>query len=191
MKRRLYILTVAFSLLLSLAATLACAMSHARPSGWRLIATAHSADLTPVDAGRGSALFTTMANWSTTPSHGFWDAWWVHSRSGRLSLLAQVIDYEGTLLRVYASPPSLVVDVPGQSRPQALTLDRMREAGSGDTWLGFARQSDAGAVDGASGPVGARAWMVTVPYWIVVLLGLPMPLRWLREFRRRAVGRTR
>lgn len=191
MKRRLYSLTVAFSLLLSLAATLAWAVSHARPSGWHLIATAHSADLTRVDAGGRSALFTTTANWSTTPNHGFWDAWWARSRSGRLSLLAQVIDYEGTLLRVYASPPSLVVDVPGQPRPQALTLDRMREAGPGETWLGFARQSDAGAVDGASGPVGARAWMVTVPYWIVVLLGLPMPLRWLRAFRRRAVGRAR
>jgi hypothetical protein len=39
--------------------------------------------------------------------------------------------------------------------------------------------------DGAGGPVSARAWMVTLPYWFIVLLGLPTPLLWLRVTRRR------
>jgi hypothetical protein len=31
----------------------------------------------------------------------------------------------------------------------------------------------------------ARAWMVTLPHWFIVLLGLPMPLPRLRGARRR------
>ena len=72
----------ALSLLFCLAAAAAWAMSHARPSGWRLIGVAHSADLTRVDRDRRTALFTTTAGWSKSPHHGFWDAWWALSRSG-------------------------------------------------------------------------------------------------------------
>jgi hypothetical protein len=39
--------------------------------------------------------------------------------------------------------------------------------------------------DGAGGPVSARARMVTSPYWFIVLLGVPVPLLWLRVTRRR------
>ena len=188
MKRWLFNLAAALSLLLSLAAAAAWAMSYARPAGWRLIGTAHSADLTRVDRGRRTVLFTTAANWSKAPHYGFWDAWWALSQSGRLTLLAQVIDYEGTLRRVYASPPSLVVDLPGESRAQAVVFGRMPASGLGASWLGFAWHSDAQLADdgdGVGGPVSARAWMVTVPYWCIVLLGVPMPLLWLRVTRRR------
>ena len=174
MKRWLFRFVAALSLLLSLAAAAAWAMSYARPPVWRLIATAHSADLTRVNGGRRTALFTTAANWSKTPHYGFWDAWWALSESGRLTLLAQVVDYEGTLRRVYASPPSLIVDLPGQARPQAVVFDRMPDSGPRASWLGFAFHSDAQLVDGDGGPVGARAWMVTLPYWFIVLLGLPL-----------------
>ena len=185
MKRWLFNLAAALSLLLSLAATAAWVVSHARPPGWRLIAVAHSADLTRVDRGRRTALFTTAANWSKAPHYGFWDAWWALSQSGRLTLLAQVVDYDGTLRRVYASPPSLIVDLPGQARPQAVVFGRMPDSGPWTSWLGFALRSDAQLADGAGGPVTARAWMVTVPYWFIVLLGLPMSLLWLRATRRR------
>jgi hypothetical protein len=44
--------------------------------------------------------------------------------------------------------------------------------------------------DGVGGPVGVRAWMVTVPYWCIVLVGLPVPLLWLRVTRRRRDARV-
>ncbi len=185
MKRWLFNLAAALSLLLSLAAAAAWAMSYAQPAGWRLIGTAHSADLTRVNRGRRTVLFTTAANWSKAPHHGFWDAWWALSQSGRLTLLAQVVDYEGTLRRVHASPPSLIVDPPGEARAQAVVFGRTPASGPWASRLGFALHSDAQRVDGANGPVTARAWMVTLPYWLIVLLGLPMPLLWLRVTRRR------
>lgn len=185
MKRWLFNLAAVLSLLLSLAAAAAWAMSYARPSGWSLIGTAHSADLTRVNRGRRTVLFTTAANWSKAPHYGFWDAWWALSQYGRLTLLAQVVDYEGTLLQVYASPPSLIVDVPGPTRPQAVVFGHMPRSGGWASWFGFALHSDEQVADGAGAPATARAWMVTLPYWLIVLLGFPMPLLWLRVTRRR------
>ena len=188
MKRWLFNLAAALSLLLSIAAAAAWTMSYARTPGWRLIAVAHSADLTRVNRGRRTVLFTTTANWSKAPHYGFWDAWWALSQSGRLTLLAQVIDYDGTLRRVYASPPSLIVDLPGEARPQAVVFGRMPDSLPRASRLGFALHSDAQLVDdgdGIGGPASARAWMVTLPYWFMVLLGLPVPLLWLRVTRRR------
>jgi hypothetical protein len=183
-KRWVFNLAAALSLLLSLAVAAAWVTSYAQPSGWRLIGTAHSADLTRVNRGRGRVLFTTPENWSKAPHYGFWDAWWALSESGRLTLLAQVVDYEGTLRRVYASPPSLIVDFPGSARPQAALFPRMPVSGPWQRWLGFALHSDAQLVEGVGGPASARAWMVTLPYWFIVLLGVPMPLLWLRVTRR-------
>jgi hypothetical protein len=186
MNRWLFNLAAALSLLLSLAASAAWATSYARPPGWRLIGIAHSVDLTPVNRGRSTALFTTAANWSKAAHYGFWDALWALSESGRLTLLAQAVDYEGTLRRVLASPPSLIVDLPAQVRPQAVVFRRVPDAGPWASRLGFALHSDAQVVgDGVGGPVSARARIVTLPYWFIVLLGLPMPLLWLQATRRR------
>ena len=187
MKRRLFDLAAALSLLLAIAAAAAWALSYARTPGWRLIATAHSADLTRVNGGRRTALFTTTANWSNASHHGFWDAWWALSQSGRLTLLAQVIDYDGTLRRVYASPPSLIVDLPDPARPQVVIFRRAPDAETRANKLGFALHSDAQPLDEIGAPVSARAWMVTLPHWFIVLLGVPIPLLWLRVVRRRDI----
>jgi hypothetical protein len=181
MKRWLFNVAAALSLLLSIAAAAAWAMSYSQPPRWRLIGTAHSADLTRADSGRRTLLFTTTANWSKTPNYGFWDAWWALSHSGRLTLLAQVVDYDGTLRRVYSSPPSLIVDLPAPAHRQAVVFARTPDAGPAASRLGFALRSDAQLVDA----VGVRAWMVTLPYWFIVLLGLSLPLLWLRGNRRR------
>jgi hypothetical protein len=187
MKRWLFNLAAALSLLLSLAAAAACAMSYARPPAWRLIGAAHSADLTRVNSEPRTALFTTTADWSKAPNYGFWDAWWALSQSGRLSLLAQFVDYDGTLRRVYASPPSLTVDLPGQARAHSVVFGRVPNDGPQATRLGFALHSDARLVDdgdGVGAPVSARAYMVTLPYRFIVLLGAPLLLLWLRATRR-------
>ena len=190
MKRWLFNLTAGFSLLLSIGAAAAWAMSYAKPSGWRLIGTAHSGDLTRTNSAPRTALFTTTANWSKVPNYGFWDGWWALSRSGRVTLLAQVIDYNGTLRRVYASPPSLIVDLTGQTGQRAVVFGQMPDSLLSASRLGFAMHSDMQHADGDGGPVTVRARMVTLPYWFIVLLGLPMPLLWRRAARRRRSARV-
>lgn len=175
--RGLLKLAAALSLLLSIAAAAAWATSYTAPR-WRLIGLAHSADLTRVNSGPRTLLFTTTPKWSKAPHYGFWDAWWALSESGRLTLLAQVVDYDGTLRRVYASPPSLIVDLPGQARPQAVFARTPSVPFKGR--LGLAFHSDTTAV--------ARAWLVTLPYWFLIILGLPLPLVWLRRTRHVSIG---
>lgn len=181
MKRRLFNIAVALSLLLTLVSAAAWAMSHAGSPAWRLIGTAHSADLTRVSGEERPLVFTTTPDWSNADNHGFWDAWWTLSRSGQLSLLAQVIDYEGTLRQVSASPPRLAVDLPGESRAQAVVFGRAPELGRW-TRLGFAWHSDAQQAGGDS----ARGYILTFPYWFFVMVGVPLPLLWLRARRRAA-----
>ena len=186
MKRRLLDLAAALSLLLSLAAAAAWAMSHARPLDWRLVGMAHSADLTRVDLDRRPAVLMTPVDGSDLPSYGYWDALWARSRSGRLSLVAQAADYDGGLRAVYASPPSLVIDLPGPERARAVAFRRMPDSRPRARRLGFAWDADAQQAvgDGGGGHVSARARMIVLPYWSIVLLGAPLPLLWLRANRR-------
>lgn len=189
MKRWSFAFAAALSLLLAFAAAAAWPLSHARPLDWHLVGLAHSADLAKVNVGRRAAVMAPVRG-SGVPRFGFWDALWVRSRSGRLSLVAQAADYAGPLRAVYASPPSLVVDLEGPARARAVALGQMPDSRPMARRLGFAWHSDAQQArdadvgGGGGGHASVRARMLAVPHWSIVLLGLPLPLLWLRVRRR-------
>ena len=185
MRRRLLNFAVALSLLLSLAAAAAWMMSYARPLGWHLAGTAHSADLTRAALDRRTAVLMLPIKGPDVPPYGYWDALWVRSESGRLSLVAQAADYEGNLRALYASPPSLLIDLPGPERPRAAAFARMPDSRPSARWLGFAWHADAQQAvdDNGGGHVSARARMIMLPYWFIILIALPLPLWWLRARR--------
>ena len=187
MKQRLFNFVAAVSLLLSLTAAAAWAMSYAWPLGWHLLGTAHSADLTRVNSNRRTVVMMPVDG-SNGTRYGYWDGWWARSESGRLTLIAHNIDYGGNLRRIFASPPSLTVDLPGPSRARAVAFARVPDSHPWARRLGFAWHFDAQhAVDDRDGfgePVSVRARMIMLPYWSLVLLGLPLSLRWLRARRR-------
>ena len=182
MKRWLFHLVAAVSLLLSLTAAAAWAMSYARPLDWHLVGIAHSADLTRVNLNRRTVVLMIPVNASNVPHYGYWDAWWARSQSGRLTLVAHNIDYDGNLRRVYASPPSLIVDVSGPAGARVVAFGRMPDSRSWVRRLGFAWDAD--AQHAVHDPTSVRARMITLPHWFIVLLGLPLPLLWLRVNRR-------
>ncbi|HYC93395.1 MAG TPA: hypothetical protein VEO54_29580 [Thermoanaerobaculia bacterium] len=188
MRRWLFNLAAALSLLLSLAAAAAWAMSYARPHDWHLLGIAHSADLRRVHLDRHTGVVMMPVTSFNAPPHGYWDALWALSQSGRLTLVAQTIDYDGSLRGVYASPPSLIVELSGPARARAVAFGRVPDSRPWARRLGFAWDADAQqAVDdrgGARGPVVVRARMIMSPYWAIVLVGLPLPLLWLRVNRR-------
>ena len=189
MKRWLFNLVAAVSLLLSLTAAAGWAMSYARPLDWHLLGIAHSADLTRVNLDRPTVVFMMPVNGADASRYGYWDALWMRSQSGSLSLVAQAADYGGNLRGVYASPPSLTVELSGPARTRVVAFGRMPESRPWARWLGFAWDADAQQAvdegDGSGGaPVSVRARMVMLPYWFIVLLSLPLPLLWLRINRR-------
>ena len=191
MRRWLFNLAAALSLVLSLAAAAAWAMSYARPLDWRLLGIAHSADLTRVHLDRRTVVSMMPVDGSGVPRYGYWDALWARSQSGGLSLVAQAADYGGNLRAVHASPSSLVIDLPGPARARAVASGRMPDSRPWARRLGFAWHADAQqAVDDGDGVGGGgahasvRTRMIMLPYWSIVLLGLPLPWLWLRVDRR-------
>ncbi len=192
MKRWSFNLVAAVSLLMSLTAAAAWAISYARPLDWHLLGIAHSADLSRVNLDRRAVVLMMPVDGSNV-RYGFWDASWARSQSGRLTLVAHAIDYDvDQLRRVYASPPSVIVELSGPARVRAEAFERMPESRSWPRRLGFAWDADVLQVvddrNASGGPVGVQARRIMVPYWSIVLLGLPLSLWWLRVSRRARRG---
>lgn len=187
MKRWLFDLAAAFSLLLSLAAAASWATSYAPPHEWRLLGVAHSADMKHVQPGRGvAAVAMRRVSGSSAARYGFWDASWLLSRSGRLTVVAHALDYEGPVRAIDAAPPSVIVQPSESERGPLVAFAQLPESHPWARKWGFAWDSDAQeAVDGGGATVAIRARMITLPHWLFVVLGVPLPLRWLRLRRRR------
>ena len=186
MKRWLINLVTAVSLLFSLTAAAAWAMSYARPLDWRLLATSHSPELTRVSR-EGSTGVLMMPIDGSDVRFGYWDGLWARSQSGRLTLLAHAVDYGGNLREVSASPPSLTLELSGTERGQAVALGRTPDSRPWARRLGFAWDAEAqevGGGDGAGGPASVKAQMIMLPYWSIVLPGLSLSLLWWRSNRR-------
>lgn len=84
--------------------------------------------------------------------------------------------WSATHVAVAIPPCGHAIAAAPERGPLAVVFD----AASGASRLGFARHTGAQSVVGAYGPVSARAWTMTVPYWFIVLLVSAMPLLWLR-----------
>jgi hypothetical protein len=188
MKRWLFNVVAAFSLLLSLTTIAGWAMSYAQPRDWHLLGIAHSADLTRVDFNERTVVVMMPDNLSNAPRQGYWDAAWVLSQPGRLTVVAQAVDYDGKLRGVYASPPSLTVDLSGPAHARVVAFSRVPDSRPWARRLGFAWDADSQQAvndgDPLRGPVSVRARMIMSPYSFIVLVGLPLPLVWLRVKRR-------
>jgi hypothetical protein len=185
MKRWLINLVTAVSLLLSLTAAAGWAMSYARPLDWRLLAMAHSPDLTRVNVEGTTGVVMRSVD-ASDARFGYWDGLWARSRSGRLTLLAHAVDHGGNLREISALPPSLIVVPSDPGRARAVAFGRMPDSRPWARRLGFAWDADAQAVpvrDGAGGP-SVKAQMIMLPYWSIILPGLSLSLLWWRNNRR-------
>jgi hypothetical protein len=181
-------LLAALSLLLSIAASVFWAASYRRPHDWRLLGSAHSADLKRVPLDRRGVVSMTPTNPSMPAPHGFWDALWALSRSGSLTLVAHAVDYDGHLARIDAEVPAVTVELSGPSRTRATVFEDQRHARAKKALLHFAWDADTRQAGNDAGSVRVQARMFTVPYWSIVLIGLPLPFRWLAANRRRRSG---
>jgi hypothetical protein len=179
----------ALSLLLAIAASVFWAASYRKPHDWRLLGSAHSSELMRVPVDRRGGVSLVPADLSIPAPHGFWDALWALSHSGSLTLVAHAVDYDGHIARIDAVAPAVTVELSGPLRIRATVFDLERRAGVRSRLLGFSWDADAGQARSDRGSVRVQARSFTVPYWSIVLIGLPLWLRWLAANRRRRLGR--
>jgi hypothetical protein len=193
LRRLLFNLLALGSLVLVLLAGLAWGLSYGRPLDWYALRTEHHPSWLPGETSDGRRPAGIIAR-KTDPSlpQGYWRAWWLRSLDGRITLLHQDAGV-GALGGALTDPPtrlyvlgyvasgSLQRQQRGNMESLAAFVIVREPAVQPFHWYerwGFSWVRTTSTRPNAIPGVYARAWAVTIPHWLLIVLGLPLPLLW-------------
>ncbi len=199
MRRIVFALLGGASLLLTLAAGAAWAASYARPLPWHEVARHHKAGwdvalFEPTDDTFDTFGMLDHGNPQGIERGGSWRITWISSTSGRLGITRRVVEYPTGSRDL---PPVEVMNVRHTSYEMFGPVGNLgaQPPGRLERW-GFHYVDERGIawVRGRDGtgpvPLVIGVQIFTLPYWPLVLAGLPLPALWLWR-NRRSVRRAR